>query len=205
MNYFDKLDKVAIVEIGKRLSIYNDYVALLVTCKRIACFLRESLKNFSRERTTPLITLQYPLYIKGDNNTKDTVFLDYTVFLDLYRQNNITTNYRNILILWRGKYTQGYYDLSGNGKKIEITYPHCIIKLSEATRYWKILPFIHTHGEFPLSIKDNILYCNNGAIEVEFPNKSSLVELEIEIEYIRRRRKEIGLRWNYREGKEIRI
>ena len=191
---FDKLDKVVIVEIRKYLTLHNDYLALLVTCKRLYYF----LKNI---KTTPLITLQYYTWSKKDTKT--------TVFLDLYRKrkNIIDTS---MLVRWRGKYTRGWYDRSGNARRIEIIDSSCLDIFKEAVLlvgYDPVPVYLYSQEDENIvryvDFENNTVKCDNGF--VQFPDELSLKDFIKEIEYIHRHKKEAELRWDYKEEKEIRL
>ena len=192
---FDKLDKVATMAIGKYLTIHNDYLALLLTCKRLFYFLHKM-------KTTPLIALQYYTWSRKATKT--------TVFLDTYRER--VKKDSSMIVRWRGKYTRGWYEITGTWRRIEIIDSPCLEIFTEAVEYVGYDPDPYQVCIYSPEDKDinqyidlehNMVSCDNGC--VLFSNNSFLKEFIQEIEYIHRLKKEAELRWDYQEEKEIRL
>ena len=190
---FNKLDKVAIVAIGRYLTLRNDYLSLLVTCKRLYHF----LKNV---KFTTQITLQYCIW-----NEKGYA---QTLFIDSHRKQ--VKKESSMLVRWRGKYTQGWYDRSGTSRRIEIIYP----SETHVSEGWIDLPYIYCGQDIDITqyidFENNTVngIYNGHVIDkepIKFPDNLAVKEFLGEVEYIHRHKKEAELRWNYQTEKEIRL
>lgn len=193
---FNQLDKVIIIEIGKYLTLYNDYVSLLLTCKKVAHILTLLASKQSENLN---IYLNYGVWT-GDSFTS-------TVFLHIFRNvmQSPTIESSSVVLYWRGKYSKGWYDRRGNSQRIDITYPVAFLKdnLSGMNE-----PYIYLYN--PLEIenllpKDDSLKFNVNNGIVAFPDVTSLHGFFNELKSVLRHREEVTRRWDYKNEVEIKL
>jgi hypothetical protein len=193
---FNQLDKVVIIEIGKYLTLYNDYVSLLLTCKKVAHIFTLLTSKQSQDLN---IRLNYGVWT-GDSFTS-------TVFLHIFRNvmQSPTIESSSAVLYWRGKYSKGWYDRRGNSQRIDITYSVTFVKDNIAGIDE---PYIYLYN--PLEIEnflpgiDSLKFkVNNGM--VTFPDVTSLHSFFNELKSISRHRQEVTRRWDYSNEVEIKL
>jgi hypothetical protein len=196
---FNQLDKVVIIEIGKYLTLYNDYISLLLTCKKVAHILISFRADKYPQSCNNLnIHLKYCVWTKHE--------FTYTNFLHIYRKmiQSSTTESSSAVLYWTGKYSKGWYDRSGTSQRIDITYPVTFLKDNVAGMNE---PYIFTSYKLEVEVenlmsRDSLkLTVNNGI--VTFPEITSFHNFLNELKIVARHREEITRRWNYNDEKEI--
>ena len=180
----EKLPGPVLWSIASKLLLYNDYVAFLVTCKRVAA----ALKRYEvKPRLVVAINFQRWLVgnVHGQNYEK-------TVYRDTYIEWWYSLETRSVrgYLQWCGRHTFGWYHISGQGSpKVSLLSPRC--NQPPEKRYYALPTCFPERDGYLLNYSD---LCKQG---VSFEVEEEMMAAILEHEQVMRVRDEVADVWEY--------